>query len=70
MLLTKKLTSICSEISDIRIDLWMAYTRSVEGFEKVEKMGGRWMYFASLTFDQYHQRCEIAVGYSSKVKGI
>ena len=39
ILLTNDLTNICSEISKIRLILWMAYTCNVKGLEEVEKLG-------------------------------
>ena len=38
ILLTNDLTNICSEISKIRLILWMAYTCNVKGLEEVEKL--------------------------------
>ena len=38
-LLTNNLTNICSEISKIRLILWLVYTSSVRGLEKVGKLG-------------------------------
>ena len=49
MLLTNDLTDICREISTIQLVLWMDYTFIVKGLEEVEKMGKKWIYFASLT---------------------
>ena len=39
VLLKNDLTNICSEISKIRLILWMAYTCNVKGLEEVEKLG-------------------------------
>ena len=41
ILLTNDLANICSEISKIRLILWMVYTCSVKELEEVEKLGGR-----------------------------
>ena len=43
------LNGIRSEISKIRVILWVTYTCNVERLEEVEKMGGQWIYFVSLT---------------------
>ena len=39
ILLTNVLTSICSEISKVRMILWIVYTCSVKGLDEVEKLG-------------------------------
>ena len=45
---TNDLTNICSEISEIRLILWMVYTCNERpGWRR--KVGWKWMYFASLT---------------------
>ena len=49
MLLANDLINICSEISKIRLVLWMAYTCNVKGLKEVEKMCSEWMYFPLLT---------------------
>ena len=39
ILLAKELTNICSEISEIRMILWMVYTCNVKRLEQVETLG-------------------------------
>ena len=39
ILLTDDLTKICSEISKIRLVLYMVYTCNINGLEEVEKLG-------------------------------
>ena len=48
MLLTNNITNIFSEISKIRVILWLAHTCNVKGPEQVEKMDGIWMNFATI----------------------
>ena len=43
------LTGIRSEISKIRVILWVTYTYNVERLGEVEKIGRQWIYFVSLT---------------------
>ena len=49
MLLINNVTNICSEITKIWMNLWMVHTGNMKRLQEVEKMGRKWMHFASLT---------------------
>ena len=50
LLLKNNLTNICRKTIKIEINLWMVYTCNMKSSGKyLQKMGRRWMYFASLT---------------------
>ena len=49
MLLANDLINICSEISKIRLALWMADTCNLKRLKEVKKMCWKWMYFPLLT---------------------
>ena len=49
LLLTNFLNIICSKISNIRMNSWLAYNCNVKGLEENEKMSRSWMNFPSLT---------------------
>ena len=62
------LTNICSEISKIRLILWMVYTCNVKGVEQIKKCLVEMNVLCST--DQDHQWWVIAVYCSSKFKAI
>ena len=48
--LKNNLINICSEITKIRMNLWMIYACNMKGLEKVEKMVRTWMYLHRIIF--------------------
>ena len=50
LFLKNNLINICSEITKIRMNLWMIYTCNMKGLEKVEKMVRTWMYLHRIIF--------------------
>ena len=71
LLLTIDLTNICSEISEIRLILWMVYTSSVEEVQRAGESQEKWVEINVLcTVDQDHQWWVIAVDHTSKFKAM
>ena len=50
LFLKNNLINICSEMTKIRMNLWMIYTCNMKGLEKVEKMVRTWMYLHRIIF--------------------
>ena len=50
LFLKNNLINICSEMTKIRMNLWMIYTCNMKGLEKVEKMVRIWMYLHRIIF--------------------